>query len=58
MSNNALQRPVAALLCTVVALTSLAILLVGCGNKEEAPPKGTTYYTGPMKPKGSGKSGE
>lgn len=57
MTKNAHQRPIAALLTTVLAATALAILAVGCGKKEEEVPKGTTYYTGPMKPKGAGNSG-
>lgn len=30
------------------------ILLSGCGNKEEPPPAGTNYYSGPRAPKGGG----
>ena len=48
------MRPVAALLTTVLAAGALAILATGCGKKEDDVPKGTTYYSGPMKPKGGG----
>lgn len=58
MTKLSLQRPIAAFLTTVLAAGALAILAVGCGKKDDDVPKGTTYYSGPMKPKGGGKAGE
>jgi hypothetical protein len=54
MSTNK-RRPFAAMLGLLVGAGSLICLLVaGCSHKEEPPPKGSSYYTGPMAPKGSG----
>ena len=53
------KRRLAATLGFAVGAGSLICLLVaGCSKKEEAPPAGGSYYTGPMAPKGAGPKGQ
>lgn len=48
------RRPLVATIGIVVGAGSLTCLLVaGCSHKEEPPPQGSSYYTGPMTPKNS-----
>lgn len=44
-----------ATLLLLAASVVLPVLLAGCGKKEEPLPP--NYYTGPMKPKGTGAAG-
>ncbi|MEJ5251678.1 MAG: hypothetical protein HPY54_14905 [Chthonomonadetes bacterium] len=44
-----------ATLILLAAVMLLPVLLAGCGKKEEELPP--NYYTGPMKPKGTGAAG-